>query len=119
MVENYFKDIIEFLTTGMAPTHFTVTQEKKLVVKTTDYQLIVGKLYKLGLDEILGRCIIEHEKDQVLEDMHAGVVGGHYAGKTIAQKILRARIWWPTLHKDAKEYCQACNVCQRTGKTLR
>jgi len=25
-------------------------------------------------------------------------------------------MWWPTLHKDAKEYCQACDICQRMGK---
>jgi hypothetical protein len=26
-------------------------------------------------------------------------------------------LWWPTLHTDAKEYCQACDVFQRVGKT--
>lgn len=103
----------------MAHAHFIVTQKKKLVVKALDYQLISGQRYKLGLDEILRRCVLEHEKDMILEEAHAGVVGGHYAGKSTAQKILRPRIWWPTLHKDAKECCQACDICQRTGKPSR
>ena len=28
-------------------------------------------------------------------------------------------LWWPTVHKDAKEFCRSCDVCQRTGKPLR
>jgi hypothetical protein len=35
------------------------------------------------------------------------------------QKVLRYGLWWPTLHKDAKEYYKACDVCQRVGKPSR
>jgi hypothetical protein len=28
-------------------------------------------------------------------------------------------LWWPTVHKDSKEYCQKCDVCQRVGKPSR
>eukprot|EP00253_Pinus_taeda_P010550 PITA_10550 len=44
---------------------------------------------------------------------------GHYAGKATAQKILRASLWWPMLHKDSKAYCKACDECQRTGRPSR
>ena len=30
--------------------------------------------------------------------------------------MLHVGLWWPTLHKDAKEYCQTCDVCQRLAK---
>jgi hypothetical protein len=46
-------------------------------------------------------------------------VGGHYVGKEMAQKILCIGIWWPTLHQDAKEFCQTYDVCQRVGKPSR
>lgn len=42
-------------------------------------------------------------------------MGGHYSGKETVQKILRARLWWPTLHKDSQAYCRACDACQRSG----
>jgi hypothetical protein len=35
------------------------------------------------------------------------------------RKIFCAGIWWPTLDKDAKEYCQACDVSQRVGNPSR
>jgi hypothetical protein len=35
------------------------------------------------------------------------------------QKVLRDGLWWPTLHKDAKEYYRACNVCQRIENHFR
>jgi hypothetical protein len=28
-------------------------------------------------------------------------------------------IWWPTLFKYVKEYCQYCDICQRVGKPYR
>ena len=49
-------------------------------------------------------------------EAHGGATGGHYARKAIAQKVLRAILWWPTLHKDVNSYCRDCDACQRTSK---
>ena len=56
---------------------------------------------------------------RILEEEHAGVEGGHYAGKPTMQKVLTAGLWWPTVHKDAKEFCRSYDVCQRTRKPSR
>jgi hypothetical protein len=53
MVDDYFADIVHFLSTGVAPLNLTVALKKHLVVKEADYQLIAGNLYKLGIDGIL------------------------------------------------------------------
>jgi hypothetical protein len=119
MVDDYFIDIVQFLSTGMAPSDMMVVQKKKLVVKVVDYQLIAGSLYKLGADGILRRCVVEHERPTILAEAHDGIAGGHYAGKSIVQKILCVGLWWPTLHRDAKEYYQTCDVCQRVRNPSR
>jgi len=62
---------------------------------------------------------MKHERPLILTEAHDGIVGGHYAGSATAKKILRVGLWWPTLHKDAKEYSQVCDVCQRLGKPNR
>jgi hypothetical protein len=118
-LNDHFVEIVQFLSTGMAPSEYTITQKKQLVVCTAYFSLIVGQLYKVGPDEILRRCVMEVERPLILTEAHEGIVGGHYAGKETTQKILRAGLWWPTLHIDAKEYLQACDVCQRVEKLSR
>ena len=77
-----------------------------MVVKATDFTLITGHLYKLGPDEVLRRCMMPHEKYAIIREAHSGTTGGHFAGKPIAQKILEAGLWWPTLQKDTKNFCR-------------
>ena len=86
---------------------------------TADFTLIAGQLYKLGSDEILRIYVFEHERRRILQEAHPRITGGHYAGKATAQKVLIAGLWWPTVHKDAKEFCRSYDVCQRIGKPLR
>ena len=50
--------------------------------------MIVGQLYKLGLDEVLQRYILDHEILMLLVEAHAGIVGGHYSGNPTVQKVL-------------------------------
>jgi hypothetical protein len=101
---DHFVDIVQFLSMGMAPREYIVIQKKQLVVRAVDFQLIVGQLYKMGPDRILRRCVMEDEIPLILEEAHEGIIEGHYAGKETTQKVLRAGLWWPTLHKDAKDY---------------
>ena len=51
--DDYFKEIMEILTTGKAPTGYNAKQKKQLVVRVVDFTLIMGQLYKLGPDEVL------------------------------------------------------------------
>jgi transposase InsO family protein len=88
-------------------------------VHTVDFSLIVGQLYKMGPDEILRRCVMEEEQPMILMEAHEGIAGGHYTGKETVQKVLRAGLWWPTLHRDAKYYYRAWDVCQRVWKPSR
>ena len=45
--------IIHFLSTGYVPPGFSTNNKKHLVIKAADFTLIIGHLYKLGVDEIL------------------------------------------------------------------
>jgi len=52
----------------------------------------------------------------ILTEAHDRIASGHCAGRATAQNIVCPGLWWPTLHKDVKEYCKSCDVCQRVGK---
>ena len=97
----------------------STSQKKQLVVKVSDFQVITGKLYKLGPDEILRWCILPHEQGSILEEAHAGIAGGHYGGRATARKVLRAGLWWPMLHNDAADYANSYDVFQRVSKPSR
>ena len=101
------------------PQGYSIQQKKELVICTADFTTIAGHLYKMCNDEILQRYVPEFERGQILVEAHGGVTGGHYMGHTTAQNILRIGLWWPTLHQDSKDYCRACDVCHRTGKSSR
>jgi hypothetical protein len=90
-----------------------------MVVRVVYYQLIAGHLYKMGADTLLRRCVLEHERHRILEEAHEGIDGGHYEGKYTAQKVLCVGLWWMTIHRDEKDYCQRSDVCQRVGKPNR
>ncbi len=88
-------------------------------MKAANFCVIAGQLYKMGSDEVLCRYVPKNERHSILVEPHDGVVGEHYEGKATAQKILRVGIWWPIIHKESKEYCNACDVCQRTRRSSR
>jgi hypothetical protein len=39
-VDDHFTEIVQFLSTGMAPSDYTIIQKKQLVVRTADFSLI-------------------------------------------------------------------------------
>jgi hypothetical protein len=76
-------------------------------------------LYKLGADGILRNFVLQNERLIILEEANDRFVAGHYTRKETTKNILCPRIWWPTLHKDAKEYFHSYDICQRMGKPYR
>jgi phosphopantetheinyl transferase (holo-ACP synthase) len=70
-------------------------------VRVADFSLIARHIYNMGPDDILRRCFMEAERPLILAEAHEAIAGGHYAGKETTQKVLRAGLWWPNLHKDA------------------
>jgi hypothetical protein len=89
-IDDHFTEIVQFLSTGMEPSEYIITQKKQSVVRAAEFSLIVGQLYNMGPNEILRRCVMEAERPLILAETHEGIVERHYAGKEIAQKVLRA-----------------------------
>jgi hypothetical protein len=60
----------------------------------------------------------DEEISVILWEMHKGVGGGHFWTDITAQKVLDAKYWWPTLHKDVDQHCQSYDACQQTKNLL-
>jgi hypothetical protein len=92
-IDDHFTEIVQFLSTRMTPSEYTIPQKKQLVVHAIDFSLIDGHIYNMGPDEILRRCVMEAEQPLILTESHEGITGGHYVGKATTQKILRVGLW--------------------------
>ena len=88
--ESLYADTIYFLKNGYAPTHLDHTRKRALRLKAKQYQLINDVLFKRNYDSVLLRCLEKTEAEKVLQELHDGLVGGHYAGDATTHKILRA-----------------------------
>jgi hypothetical protein len=119
ITDEYFTHIIGYLSIGIVPQEFNIMQKNNLVFRASYYELIVGHLYKMGADNILRRCLLEHERPRILAKAHREIASGHYAGKYTTHKVSNVGIWWTTIHIDVKQCFQKCDVSQRVGKPNR
>ena len=55
------EEIAQFLEDGQAPEGMSTKKKQILSMKAAPYTLINGFLYKMGLDDILRRCVLKHE----------------------------------------------------------
>jgi transposase InsO family protein len=63
-------------------------------------------------DGVILRCVNKEEAKKLLEELHSGYCGGHFASRTTAHKILRAGYYWPTLFSDTHQHVRSCQPCQ-------
>lgn len=102
---------VNVLKEGKAPNNLLASKQKILALKVAPFTIMNRYLYKLGSDDILRRCALEHEREDIINEPHARPTGGHYQADMIAQKILQASLWWPTLHKDCREQVKKSDKC--------
>jgi hypothetical protein len=108
-IYDHFTEIVQFLSTGMAPSDYTNIHKKQLVVQAADFSLIAGQLDNMGPDDILRRCVMEVKRPLTIAEAHEGIVGGHYAGKETTQQILRARKTVPHHCRLERYDTELCN----------
>ena len=53
----------------------SMKKKQILAMKAAPYSLINGFLYKMGIDDILRRCVLEHERDNIMYEAHYGPTG--------------------------------------------
>ena len=118
VVPTELEEIARSLEDGQAPEGMSTKKKQILAMKVAPYSLINRFLYKMGLDDILIRCVLEHERDNIMYEAHYGPAGGHFQADTTAKKIQQSGLWWSTLYKDCKTFVSKCDHSQRLGRSL-
>jgi len=76
-------------------------------------------LFKIGVDNLLRRCVTNREAQSISWHCHNSPYGEHFNGERTAAKVLQYGFYWPTLFKYAYTHVQHCENCQRTGNISR
>jgi hypothetical protein len=90
----------------------TPSKVRTLKLHAVKYYIIDSQLYWKDPLGFLLRCLIESETENVINDLHEGVCGGHHAWREMTYKILRDGYYWPKLFTDVNTKVGACNSCQ-------
>jgi hypothetical protein len=69
----------------------------------------------MGQDNILQQCLKKTKAQMAMKELHEGPLRGHFATKIMQRKILDVGYQWPTMYKDAHDYCRSCDACQKIG----
>ncbi|XP_070025658.1 uncharacterized protein [Nicotiana sylvestris] len=111
----WYADIANYLACGIEPYKLSYVQKKQFYRDCRNYYWDELHLFKICIDNMIRRCILEIEQCSVLQACHASPYGGHFGGVRTAAKVLEAGFYWSTIFKDAHQWVKGCNECQRTG----
>jgi hypothetical protein len=107
----WYADIINYLATGQIPPHWSKQDKDRFFKQVCFYFWEDPELFKHYTDQIIRRCVLESEFHSILTFCHSLACRGHFSAKKTAAKVLQCGLTWPTLFKDAYEFCQACEKC--------
>jgi hypothetical protein len=114
---DWYKDIVTYLLTLKCPDELSASKARTLKLHAVKYCISEKKLYWKDPLGFLLFCLVESETEEVINQFHEGVCGGHHAWRATTYKILRVGYYWPKLFPDVNAKVRACNPCQFfTGK---
>ncbi|CAN6691844.1 unnamed protein product [Malus baccata var. baccata] len=111
----WYADLVNYLASKVIPSEFNKNQRDKLKHDARNYVWDDPYLWKYGSDQIIRRCVHDSEIHSILNFCHTYACGGHFGTQRTAHKVLECGFYWPTVFKDARTFCIACDRCQRTG----
>jgi hypothetical protein len=72
----------------------------------------------MGTDDVLRRCVTEHEREDVINEAHTRPTGGNFQANTTSRNILQEGMCCLTLHKYYWDQVRKCDSCQRLGRPM-
>ncbi|XP_072065252.1 uncharacterized protein [Arachis hypogaea] len=92
---------IQYLQTGILPGN--VENARHFRRQASFFTIYNNCLYRRGFSRPLLKCLCRTEAELALAEAHEEICGTHIGAQSLYSKILRARLYWPTIRQD----CQA------------
>jgi len=88
-------------------------ERTRLKRRACSFTLVEGILYSGGFITPFIKCLGSNETQEVLADIYNVICGQHLGAKALAKKVQRVGYYCPTMLKDAQDYVNLCDKCQR------
>ena len=86
--EPWFADIVNFLVTNKTPDHWSSQEKYRFHSQVKYFFWDDPYLFKSCTDQIIRRCIPNHEHHSILSFCHNQACGGHFGPTKTAAKVL-------------------------------
>lgn len=115
----WFSHIVNYLAVGQIPSQWSKQDKDRFFSQVKFFYWEDPVLFKYCSDQVIRRCVPESEFHSILTFCHSSACGGHFSGRKTAAKVLQSGFYWPTLFKDAYNFCKTCIRCQQMGTMSR
>ncbi|XP_016207175.1 uncharacterized protein LOC107647621 [Arachis ipaensis] len=109
--ESWQEPYIQYLRHGSIPKE--IGDKSKFRRQASFFTLLNNTLYRRGYSRPLLKCLDRSEADLLLAKAHEGICGIHCGARSLAQKVLRAGFYWPTIWEDSRRKVRTCDNCQK------
>ncbi|MCO5574265.1 hypothetical protein L7F22_028047 [Adiantum nelumboides] len=89
----WYKEMFHFLDSADMLLFLSRRQCHQMAICSRNVEVIMGKLYYCTMTDVLLRYVLPQEQESILEEVHTGIVGGHFATLIMARKVLQAGLW--------------------------
>ena len=93
IVELWYADMVNYLVICEFPLDMSHSQRAKIRNDSKYFDWDTPHLWKFCSDQIIRRCVPEHEFKSILTFCHEMVCGGHFSLKRTARKIFNCGLF--------------------------
>ncbi|GJR11160.1 reverse transcriptase domain-containing protein [Tanacetum coccineum] len=112
----WFADIANYHAGNFIVKGMSSQQKKKFLKDVKHYFWDDPYLFRIGVDQVIRRCVYAQEAVDILTASHNGPTGGHHGANYTTKKVFDSGFYWPTIYRDAHDLVTRCDACQRQGK---
>ncbi|XP_056691687.1 uncharacterized protein [Spinacia oleracea] len=111
----WYADFANYCVGGSHPPELTYQQRKRFYHDAKRYFWDDPHFYRKCADGMFRRCVADWDTHGVLKHCHSLPSSGHLGAIPTAHRTLQSGFYWPSIFKDTRFFCNACDECQRTG----
>ncbi|GJX00935.1 reverse transcriptase domain-containing protein [Tanacetum coccineum] len=113
---SWFADIANYHVGNFIVKGMSSQQKKKFFKAIKHYFWDDPYLFRIGVDQVIRRCVYGQEAVDILTACHNGPTGGQCGANYTTKKVFNSGFYWLTIYRDAHDLVTQCDACQRQGK---